>query len=405
MRTTLHIFKKDVRRLWHEILVVLALTALFAWIEPKTTHDLSAGLQNGLDLIGTILRMLLPVAWWYLIALAIHQEAIPGDRQYWLTRPIAWRHLLGSKLLLILAFINLPLAACDCLILAASGFNPAHHLSGLLTKQLLFTAIYLAPAVMLALVTNTLSQMILWCLGVAIFIMGASTLPLPHAPGEGAGWIIASACSTVFLIAVLALLFIQYRCRGTRPARALVACVAAVVLLLPYSAKLQRFVPRPIDTSGVRATLDRNVPLHSPAPREAGSVPIQFDIQLDGVPAGMEVACDLLDAGAHDAEDGFWSFGRMPGNSVYSRHGRIHATVLVPRRVFNQLEDRALTFDTSLDLTLVRVQATGHFPARASWTQVQGIGSCNAQPSVNFGDTNVACRFPFRPPRMSRSAS
>ena len=126
MRTTLHIFKKDVRRLWYEILVVLALTALFAWLDPQTPPGLSASSsQNGLMFFGAILRMLLPMAWWYLIARVIHQEAIPGDRQYWVTRPIAWRHLLGAKLLFILAFINLPVAVSDCVILAAAGFNPA----------------------------------------------------------------------------------------------------------------------------------------------------------------------------------------------------------------------------------------------------------------------------------------
>ena len=29
-------------------------------------------------------------AQWFLVVSLIHEEAVPGDRQYWLTRPIAW---------------------------------------------------------------------------------------------------------------------------------------------------------------------------------------------------------------------------------------------------------------------------------------------------------------------------
>jgi hypothetical protein len=399
MRTTLHIFKKDARRLWYEILVVLALTALFAWIEPRTPADLGAGSsQNGLMVLGSILRGLLPMAWWYLIARAIHQEAIPGDRQYWLTRPIAWRHLLGAKLLFILAFINLPVVVSDCAILLATGFNPVHYLPGLLTKQLLFTAIYLAPALTLALVTTGLAQMVLCCLGISVSTLAAGLLAGPLGWNHASNWTTTALLGAVLLATAAAVLLLLYRSRNVTLARAVVVCAAMFAPLLPYHANLHRANC----TSDIHAVFDRTPPPPFPAPKDASFVPIQFTIRLDGVPAVLQVASDLLDVGAHDHQDGFRSFGHFPGNSLEYRNDKLYATLYVPRSVFDHFKDRVITLDTSLSLTLVRVKAFGRFPAGVPWIQLSGIGSCGAYPGASFGYTDVQCRFPFRAPARAR---
>ena len=65
MRQTLHIFGKDVRYLWREICLVLALDAMFAWIETHSPDPWWA-------------EMLLTAAAGYLVARLIHAEAIPG---------------------------------------------------------------------------------------------------------------------------------------------------------------------------------------------------------------------------------------------------------------------------------------------------------------------------------------
>jgi hypothetical protein len=87
MRQALHIFKKDVRYLWYEIAITLALVVMFVgfrWIE-----------------------FILPIAWCYLAARVIYAEPLPGDRVFWITRPYAWKSLLAAKALFILTFVNL----------------------------------------------------------------------------------------------------------------------------------------------------------------------------------------------------------------------------------------------------------------------------------------------------------
>src|SRR5580704_13329656 len=96
VRQALHIFRKDVRYLRREISLVLCLVAVFVWTE---THSPDP----------SWVEMLLPVAFGYLIARLIHAEALPGDRQFWITRPYGWKNLLGAKLLFMFVFVNLPI--------------------------------------------------------------------------------------------------------------------------------------------------------------------------------------------------------------------------------------------------------------------------------------------------------
>jgi hypothetical protein len=111
MRQALHIFKKDVRLLWYQVVLVLAVTAMFAYTDaapwawlanyvppfafnarPLISPD-ADGFAGGIGSFSvgfsdaSMLSELLVLAWCCLIALVVHAEAIPGDRQFWLTRP------------------------------------------------------------------------------------------------------------------------------------------------------------------------------------------------------------------------------------------------------------------------------------------------------------------------------
>jgi hypothetical protein len=147
MRQTLHIFKKDVRSLLYEIGATLGLVALFI-INGR------AGPINGLETV------LLPIAWWVLVIRVIHEERIPGDRQFWLTRPYAWNTLLAAKALFILVFVNLPMLVADMVIVQANGFKFSEHIAGLAWSQVLLTGVWALPIAALAAVTTGLVQIV-----------------------------------------------------------------------------------------------------------------------------------------------------------------------------------------------------------------------------------------------------
>jgi len=106
VKQVLHIFGKDMRRFWPEILISLAITAAFAriypilWLPENNTGVGMLGVHNSqFRILANALLILMPVTWWILIARVIHSESMVGDKQFWLTRPYDWPKLLASKLL------------------------------------------------------------------------------------------------------------------------------------------------------------------------------------------------------------------------------------------------------------------------------------------------------------------
>lgn len=109
MHLMLHIFKKDLRRLWPAVLIVLVLLAELARLDCWRKDWLATSAEGWLNL-------LLPLTWACLIALLVQQESLVGDRHF---------ALLGSKALFVLVFIHFPALLADMTILAFHGFQPA----------------------------------------------------------------------------------------------------------------------------------------------------------------------------------------------------------------------------------------------------------------------------------------
>jgi hypothetical protein len=115
MKQILHIFAKDCRHFWPEILISVALVGALVWIYPSTWLSKSglyavaggAFLPSMLEagVLAVLLTVLVPVSWWLLIARVIHAEALVGDRQFWVTRPYEWKKLLGAKALFLAVFL------------------------------------------------------------------------------------------------------------------------------------------------------------------------------------------------------------------------------------------------------------------------------------------------------------
>jgi hypothetical protein len=119
MQQAWHIFKKDCRYLWREIILLLVLAIAFCFA------------------MGDILEGLGAVAVAFVLARLIHAEAIPGENQFWITRPYRWQSLLAAKLMFIVAFVNLPVFVSQSPILFVRHFPIGAILPGLLWTQVL----------------------------------------------------------------------------------------------------------------------------------------------------------------------------------------------------------------------------------------------------------------------------
>src|SRR5437764_1977797 len=106
MREAWHIFKKDIQYLRIEIVLVLAMIGIF-------TSIVSNGSPYGMDIAGVIpgawIVILFSIASTYLMARLIHAEAIPGDNQFWITRPYNWQSLFAAKVLFLIVFVHVPI--------------------------------------------------------------------------------------------------------------------------------------------------------------------------------------------------------------------------------------------------------------------------------------------------------
>ena len=131
MSPMLAIFKKDARHLWPQIALWIAVLALSTAGDPFSD---------------SYAPLLVALAAAYLIITAIHQEALPGDNQYWRARPFHWHDLLRAKTLFILAFINAAVLVTHIAVLTAYGIPIVEHLTTLLWLQFFVTGLILFPA-------------------------------------------------------------------------------------------------------------------------------------------------------------------------------------------------------------------------------------------------------------------
>ncbi|HEX7698103.1 MAG TPA: hypothetical protein VF394_11930, partial [Candidatus Acidoferrum sp.] len=164
MNQILHIFKKDARRHWPEIVISLALLAL------STRHELHpwqnearfSSISPLFYLLGG--RYITPATilfWAFLVIRVVQGESLVGDRQWWVTKPYEWWNLLAAKLLFIFIFISLPLFHVHLLLLHEFGFPILPNLSTLLLTQLALYFVLFLPALLLASLTKNFGQLLL----------------------------------------------------------------------------------------------------------------------------------------------------------------------------------------------------------------------------------------------------
>ncbi len=116
---------------------------------------------RGDSVIGTTegwLNLLLPLAWACLLAFAVLEEPLTGDRHLWLTRPYRWQTLLSAKLLFALAFVHLPSLLAAMYIVTARGFSLKESLPHLLAGQVTLAAAITLPAIAMAALVGTFTQ-------------------------------------------------------------------------------------------------------------------------------------------------------------------------------------------------------------------------------------------------------
>lgn len=236
MRQIPLIFVKDLRHLWPNVVVLNLLVAAHAVFDVLSQPLQLEKLQR-VNSIANLLTIVLACAISFLVAQAVQEESLPGDRQFWLTRPYWRRDLVAAKLLFLASFISLPLFVSDCYILASQALPVAPVLPELVLRQGMIALIFILPSFALATVTQGLAQFLLGWFIAFLALIGEMALEFHNAIGFSTPFSI----SVLPLVAFAAVIVWQYTVRRTLPARLTLAGVTCG--FLPFISLLQSFSP------------------------------------------------------------------------------------------------------------------------------------------------------------------
>jgi hypothetical protein len=350
MRQVLHIFRKDIRYLRYEIVLLIALSAAF-------TAD--ATLRLAPEQWSDPVLMLAAV---YLIIRVIHAEAIPGDTQFWITRPYRSGSLLAAKLLFLIVVVNLPILAARFLILVLAGFPVIPNLPGLLASQCFLMVTTFLPVAAIAALTSRLSQFVFSGLILfAVFASGLAARFTRDTPARWTGdeWLRAMIGDLLVLTVVAVVLAMQYRNRRTLFSRlfAIGAGIAGFAILarMPISLQLDAqslLSQERAENTAIQIAIDSRLKRLSEPVRKSARFQIVVPLLLSGVPEGHEVRMDAVEIrieGTAGATRVFEMKGVDGGRFVDNVY---LATVFVDDFFFEDDRDRPVTIRASAYLTL-----------------------------------------------------
>jgi hypothetical protein len=340
--------------------------------------------------------------WAFLCARLIQSEAIPGDRQFWITRPYEWRSLLAAKLLFMVIIIGLPLLAADAVILRVEGFSIASHAVGLIWSLILVTAGTLLAFCAFATLTKGLAE---WMLGAIATVGVLYAIAVSSNEGIWAGveWMREYGYVAIIFIAASAVLLWQYKRRGTTAAMVVMAAGwLGSSLFINYSRSAwaleleTRFSNAKVDPSPIRI-IARQPKEHAHAnltPGRQQLVSLAIPLDISGLGEGMDLISDGVGIAIKHGAETLRTRKGWPGSN-YLQHlpDGYRLLVQVDRSVL--VGGGPVNVVLTLYLTTVRESASRVIrPGEAA--DVPGAGRCRN--IADERDSWIVCESPLRAP-------
>jgi hypothetical protein len=417
MKQILHIFSKDSRHFWPEILISLALVGTLVWIEPSTwgpqsgLYAVARGgfLPSGSEsrILASLMPLFIMVSWWLLIARLTHAEALVGDRQFWVTRPYEWKKLLGAKALFLVIFLYLPLLAAQCLLLFLAGFHPLGFMPGLLFKLFLDTVGLVLPLLAITTVTATFARLTITLLAGLACFAGYVAIALHFSDDAGVpfGDHVSSALTLCFCGVVIVL---QYAARRVWISRLLLIAFPILLLLsgitVPDSTNVGREYPPA--SSGQEAPVQLALLQTESATAElkrAKQVQVSIPLQVSKVAEGTALITGPVQVTVEGGNGSHWTSPWQTFNNEYlSGTGESWITVQMNRAFFDQVSAKPVTLHFTVAFIMVRAVKERSIPLPEQDFFVPDLGICSPQPDWPRRQfSGIACRFPMHPPKLT----
>jgi hypothetical protein len=446
MKQILHIFSKDARRFWPEILISVCLLAALvlvscrAYTLPQGTQWLHNPYQTQyfkLMLTTRILLIAIVISWWLLITRVLHAERLVGETQFWITRPYEWKRLLGAKLCFLAAFLYLPLVLAQSLILAMIGLNPLDSIPGMLLNIVLLSGLIILPLTAIAAVTSTFFRATLTLLCVLAVVAPFAVVDIfnPGRPWEaslisilyGASFSHLLPTGDQFQLAELSIaacgaaLLLQFALRKAWPSRiallAVPAIIALVTLILPTHPDLSNPAqlnlhypappagdPGPVQLADGRDE-KRQIKVHRDAPTDDFvwmNVPLLLSPIQEGtavVPEALEITLVNASGFTWKTRSGDWYPEHfLPLSSNRSGHWpeqKRGISFQIPLAVFEDFKSGPVTLHLTLPMAELHLAKVTRVPMPLRATSVPDVGLCRV---AVLGSGMINCRSAFSPP-------
>ena len=411
MGQLIHIFRKDVRHFWREIVLSLGILTAFVWNTPRGWLPERYPEASDWFPLSSWLPALIALSWVLLILRAVEDEPLVGDRQFWLTRPYEWKRLLAEKILFVLTFINLPLFVAQLILLRVAGFAPFSFVKELLWIQVVWMAILILPMATLATVSAGMGSTVLAVLGIVVFLTAFGTLSarlhLPHPAilrGVPQGLLIAVLLGTFVVVVVW-----QYARRRTGRARLLLAIVGSAVLLIGAMTPGTPFSPNgyPLRAAGqsmpVMLAFDSAKHVSDERPPVKDKVLIEIPLLAAGVAANSAVEVDgklvQIEAPGGLRWESGWERGGM---NLLPDESSTLTTFEMDKSSFERMKSAEATVHLSFAMTAIEPSELRQIPVSGGVFSVPGGAYCWIQPESLSG---LVCRAPLRSPFLVASTN
>lgn len=414
MNQVTHIFAKDTRRHWPEITVVLAITALFAWLYPHTWMPQQNGAAmvmlsgQGLAGLAALVKVLMPVSWWILITRVVQGEDLVGDKQWWVTKPYEWGQLLGAKVLFVAAFVVLPLLLAQWVLLARAGFGAFGQLPGQGYDLLLIAVMLLAPVAALAEVTSSFARLVLTGFGVVLVAIAAAVV-LGLTMGDRLSVGLPDAVPVLVIVGMAAAMVYAYARRRVGVTRLWLAGIGVVgvgLMWLSYSEALIVNRYPAAENIALGLNVDENKATASPAQtiEREKRVEVLLPVTATGLGANEAATVDAVQVTAKAADGRQWA---SPWETEYGLRLRADDAertigVRMDEGFLQQVKTEPLELDLRLAVTELRTAGTMRMAMAGQDFAVPGFGVC--APATDFrtsSSTPITCRAALQEPALT----
>jgi hypothetical protein len=422
MKQILHIFVKDARHQWLEILISLAVTLALVFACPSRWHSgamsyAASGSFSPLWLLSNLpdfLVLIVPLSWWLLISPVIHEERLVGDRQFWITRPYEWKKLLAAKVLFLIAFLYVPLLLAQGVMLAEAGFTPFPSIRDLLYDSFQLTCMLVLPLVALATVTRNFARMTLAVLG-AIVCLIASVLLASNAPPDRVAVSYGGEIALYIVLCLfLSVVILQYARRNVKVSWILLALLVVVFGAFnmggtPDNAQMDRKYPPGQRTVALAQFAYQGKEETGPSAfvtQKRDRVGISIPMLVSGVPDGTVTIPDFLKVTLQAPGGARWtSVWQSTSMDKFFPGERVALErFTMPRAVYNDFIGKPLGVQITFALTQAHAGNQERLTLGQNDFAVSGVGICS--PVTGFAERPdeiglIACRAPLRQPELT----